>query len=97
MQDRETITGTEAGSSRKTTDRHNPEPLALGPAQAARALGISRGQLYLLLAAGKIPSFKLGRRRLIRRCDILNLMERALEDTAQQRLHGESFTRGGAQ
>jgi excisionase family DNA binding protein len=41
-------------------------PIAVGPAEAAKALGISRARLYTLLAAGAIPSIKLGKSRLIR-------------------------------
>lgn len=48
-----------------------PEPsqltrLAIAPAEAARLAGISRTKLYELLGAGDLPSFTLGRRRLIR-------------------------------
>ena len=41
-------------------------PIAVGPAEAAKMLGISRARLYTLLAAGAIPSVKLGKSRLIR-------------------------------
>lgn len=42
------------------------ERLALSPAEASEALGISRGKLYQLLASGDLDSVSLGRRRLIR-------------------------------
>lgn len=32
---------------------------------AAEMLGISRGALYPLVMAGEVPSFKIGRRRLV--------------------------------
>lgn len=41
-------------------------PLAVSPADAARLLGIGRTRLYEELGSGAIPSFQLGRRRLIR-------------------------------
>lgn len=42
------------------------KPLAVPPAEAARLLGIGRTRLYEELVSGAIPSFLLGRRRLIR-------------------------------
>jgi excisionase family DNA binding protein len=46
--------------------RERIQRLAYGPAEAAALLGISRARLYELMAAGDIPSMKLGARRLIR-------------------------------
>lgn len=43
-----------------------PARLAVSPAEAARLLGIGRTRLYEELATGALPSFHLGRRRLIR-------------------------------
>jgi excisionase family DNA binding protein len=43
------------------------EPLAYGPPDAAKVLGISRARVYELIADGTLTSFKLGQRRLIRR------------------------------
>jgi excisionase family DNA binding protein len=50
---------------------NKPDPvqqraLAVAPAEAARLLGVSRTRLYEELGSGSIPSFHLGRRRLIR-------------------------------
>lgn len=48
---------------------HNPAPthaLAVSPREAARLLSIGVTKLYEELGAGTIPSFHLGRRRLIR-------------------------------
>lgn len=42
------------------------ERWAYSPAEAAKALGISRAHLYNLLAAGALPSVKVGRSRRIR-------------------------------
>jgi excisionase family DNA binding protein len=60
------------------------EQLAYGPADAARLIGHSRSGFYLLLASGTIPSFKVGRKRLIRRTDLLAFMERALGPAAEE-------------
>jgi excisionase family DNA binding protein len=43
----------------------NTEPLALSPAAAGRFLGVSKRQIYVLLAAGSIRARKLGRATLI--------------------------------
>ena len=48
-------------------DLGNVEPLLLTPAQAAKALGISRTSLYPLLLDGTITSVKIGRSRRIPR------------------------------
>lgn len=66
-----------------STER-NPRPLAYGPAQAAKALGISRGLYYQLLKEKRLPSFTLGRRRLTRVCDIEEFMARAVEQAVAQ-------------
>lgn len=44
--------------------RAEPERL-LDVAEAARRLGIARSTLYSLIAAGRIATVKLGRRRLV--------------------------------
>jgi excisionase family DNA binding protein len=41
-------------------------PLAVSPDAAAGLLGIGRTRLYELLSSRELPSFTLGRRRLIR-------------------------------
>jgi excisionase family DNA binding protein len=41
-------------------------PLAVSPSEAARLIGCGRTRLYQLLSASDLPSFTLGRRRLIR-------------------------------
>ena len=42
------------------------QPLAVPPDQASVIGGWSRSQTYLYLSSGRLPSFKAGRRRLIR-------------------------------
>ncbi|WP_257168743.1 helix-turn-helix domain-containing protein [Bradyrhizobium sp. SRS-191] len=65
-------------------DIKDDERLAYAPAEAARLIGHSRSGFYLLLASNAIPSFKVGRRRLIRRSDLLAFMERALGSTPEE-------------
>jgi excisionase family DNA binding protein len=73
-----------------STDR-DPRPLAYGPSQAAKALGISRGKYYQLLKEGRLPSFTLGRRRLTRVLDIENFLARAVEQSqAQAKAEGDA-------
>lgn len=40
-------------------------PLAVGPEEAGRITGHSRSAIYSSIAAGALPSFKAGKRRLI--------------------------------
>jgi excisionase family DNA binding protein len=60
-------------------DFNNYERLAYAPAEAARLIGYSRSGFYLLLSRGEVPSFKLGRRRLITRQHLLEFLQRAAE------------------
>ena len=57
---------------RKTdpTDPPAEAPLLYRPEQAAHMLGISRAQLYLLLASGDIASVRIGRLRRIPRTSL---------------------------
>ena len=48
-----------------TTRPTNLLPLAVSPDAAADLIGIGRTKLYELLDVGRIPSIKVGRRRLI--------------------------------
>jgi excisionase family DNA binding protein len=41
------------------------EPLTVSVDKAAKLLGISRAHCYNEVVAGKIPSFRIGRRRVI--------------------------------
>ena len=56
------------------TAHERVDRLAYSPAEAAQVLGISRARLYQLLDDGTIPSLKLGRRRLIRRDALVELL-----------------------
>lgn len=53
----------------------NVERLAYSPAEAAKALGISRAKLYQLLDAGALASVRLDRRRLIRPSALVALLD----------------------
>lgn len=50
--------------------------LALSPAEAAQALGLSRTRIYELILSGEIPSAKIGRSRRIRHVDLEEYLER---------------------
>lgn len=41
------------------------QPLAIGVEDAARAIGVSRSVIYEIIATGDLPSFKMGRRRMV--------------------------------
>lgn len=58
----------------KNTDR-----LAVSPSEAALMTGIGRTKLYELLNQKEIPSFTLGRRRLILIEDLRAWLDRMLE------------------
>ena len=49
--------------------------LSYSIAEAALILGISRGFAYRLVAAGDLPTFRLGRRRLVARRDLEAFVE----------------------
>lgn len=46
---------------------HQDNAEALNPEQAAKLAGIGRTTLYAAMSSGDLPSFKVGKRRLIRR------------------------------
>ena len=54
-------------------------PLAYRPKDAALALGVSRSQIYRMIAEGVIKAYKLGGATLIRHDDL----SRVLEETAK--------------
>jgi excisionase family DNA binding protein len=58
-------------------------PLAYGPADAAKVLGVSRARVYELMNDGTIPSLKLGARRLIRHEAIVELLDRLEADNVR--------------
>jgi len=49
--------------------------LLLSVADAAKALGVSRGSLYELVTRGEIQSLQIGRRRLVPRQALLDFIE----------------------
>jgi excisionase family DNA binding protein len=56
--------------------------LAYSPAELADALGCTRQHIMNMIAAGKLPSFKLGRKRLIPRHVVEELLEGGDSDAA---------------
>jgi excisionase family DNA binding protein len=58
------------------------EPLAYGPDEACKLLGIGRTLFLNLLKAGEIPSLTIGGRRLVRHVDLVAFLERKVANTA---------------
>jgi excisionase family DNA binding protein len=58
--------------------------LAVSPAEAAAMAGVGRTKLYEALRTGELPSFKIGKRRLVQVAQIQSWMDR-LENGAQQK------------
>ena len=56
---------------------HTLEPLAVPPAEAARLSGIGRTRIFALIQSGALPSFKVGRSRLIRLEDLRRYVDHA--------------------
>ncbi len=50
-------------------------PLLVGVAQAARMLGVSRSQLYLMFGRGELDSVHVGKRHLVRFADLQTIAE----------------------
>jgi excisionase family DNA binding protein len=55
------------------------EPLAHGPENAARRLGVSARQIYVLIAGGELKSFKSGKRRMIPDSELQAYVHRKME------------------
>ena len=51
------------------------EPVALSINDAAKALGVGRTSIYALLSEGRLDSFKLGRRTLVKADSIRRLVD----------------------
>jgi excisionase family DNA binding protein len=51
--------------------------LAYSPEEAARLTGVSRAFLYLEMQRERLKTVKIGRRRLVRREDLLEWLNRA--------------------
>ncbi len=50
-------------------------PLALSVTDAARLIGLGRSKIYEHIKSGDLPSFRIGRRRLISLKDLENFLE----------------------
>ena len=62
---------------------HTLEPIAVPPAEAARLSGIGRTRVFALIASGELPSFKVGRSRLIRLEDLRRYVDALAARTAE--------------
>ena len=83
-----------SASPRIPTDRQierTIERVAYGLAEAAEAVGVGETTMRELLATGEIPSFRLRRRRLIRRSDLSSFVDRMFDLQ-----HGEGGATDGA-
>jgi excisionase family DNA binding protein len=60
-----------AHDMRETT----PAKEVLSPAELQKMLPIGRTKVYSLLSAGSIPSYKVGRLRLIKKADVWRWLE----------------------
>ncbi len=64
----------------KALDETSGNRLVFTVAEAALLLGISRAFAYELVARGEIPVIRLGRRRLVPRLALLELVRRGGQD-----------------
>jgi len=62
------------------------DPITVNVATAARLVGVSRAALYPLVMSGDIPSFKVGRRRLVPVAGLEAWAARAARDEVE---HGD--------
>ena len=62
----------------------NETRFALSIAEAAKALGIGLSKMAELIADGEIPSFKIGRRRLIRPLALEDWVRRREAETMEE-------------
>ncbi len=56
---------------------HDTEPLVYSVSEARKLLGISRGLAYEAIRTGQIPSIRLGRRILVPRFGLEQLLKEA--------------------
>jgi excisionase family DNA binding protein len=66
------------------------EPLTLTVPEAGHLLGISRTTAYKLVAAGKLPVLRLGRKIVVPRYLLMEMLEGARLDTAHTDQHLEN-------
>jgi excisionase family DNA binding protein len=55
--------------------RSKVEPLAVSVNDAARVLGLGRTSIYAMIGEGRLETFKLGRRTLIKTASIRRLID----------------------
>jgi excisionase family DNA binding protein len=60
------------------------EPLAISVSEAVRVLGLGRTSIYALISAGRLETFKLGRRTLVKTSSIRRLVDPQAEGPACQ-------------
>lgn len=58
-------------------------PLAVGPEEAARLAGTTRSGVYKAIAEGRLPSFKMGKRRLILVKEIEQFLRKLAKESAK--------------
>jgi excisionase family DNA binding protein len=51
------------------------EAIAVSISEAARALGVGRSSIYILINQGRLEVFKLGRRTLVKTASLRRLVE----------------------
>lgn len=56
--------------------QHEPRALAHSVSTACQLVGLGRTKFYELLAAGEIPTIRIGSRRLIRDADLVGFLDR---------------------
>ncbi len=69
-------------TAKKSFDQPGGHRLVFTVTEAANLLGISRAFAYELVAGGEIPVIRLGRRRLVPRLALLDLVGQGSEDGA---------------
>jgi excisionase family DNA binding protein len=72
------------------------EPLTLSVDEAARLLGISRGLAYEAARRGDLPVIRLGRRLLVPRARLLELVGASGEEVTHE-MNGRCATGGATQ
>lgn len=66
--------GADGGDSPASSASAPPERLAVSVNEAARLLGVSRDLVYDLVARGELPAIRLGRRLVVARRSLQNLL-----------------------
>lgn len=61
------------------------EPIAVSPTRAAQLVGLGRSRIFGLIRDGDLPSFKVGRRRLIAVSELRGFIARKVADGAKER------------